>query len=296
MHEPVTLLLFRSTPLRISEDYVAAALQNFETFIFLVALRRYPSALTTIAAAIESALQASSIGQKSKDGLQTLLKKASSVSTAMSLWDDVRTTAFRDLRNQIMHRGFSPRDDERSIFEIMKTGTPLFFEITREFLEFDCLEGLHTEYAEHLRVAVAAHEVACAEGSAAGTYWLQALGASVRWSLKDNFQSSWELTALRGADIHGDRYLMHQEARTEIEKRFDNPWGCQCPICLEDNAAVVELDGGALDGHQVVAVRFECINCGYTSKVHEKLLTKELFRRQLSPIRVSILKSYCLVT
>jgi hypothetical protein len=296
MNEHVTLLFFRSSPSRISEDYVAAALQNFETFIFLIALRRYPSALAAIAAAIESALQASSIGQKPKDGLQTLLKRALSVSAAMSQWDDVRTTAFRDLRNQITHRGFSPRDDERSILEIMKTGIPLFFEVAKEFLEFDCREGLHTEYAEHLQVAVAAYEAACAEGSAGGTFWLQALGASVRWSLKDNFQSSWELMALEGADIHGDRYLMHQEARTEIEKGFEYPWDCRCPICLQDDAAVVELDGAALDGHQVVAVLFECINCGYASKLREQLLTKQLFRHQLTPIRESILKSYGLAT
>jgi hypothetical protein len=32
MNEPVTLLLFRSTPSRIGEEYVAAALPNFETF------------------------------------------------------------------------------------------------------------------------------------------------------------------------------------------------------------------------------------------------------------------------
>ena len=131
MNAHVTLLLFRSTPLRISEDYVAAALQSFETFIFLVALRRYPSALTVVAAAMESALQASDIGLKGNERLPDMLKKAVKSSSAMSRWDDVRTKAFRDLRNQIMHRGFSPHDDERSIFEILQTGVPLFLNITK---------------------------------------------------------------------------------------------------------------------------------------------------------------------
>ena len=62
-------------------------MQSLETSFFLIALGRYPHALTICAAAIESAMQAADIGAKETDALQELLKKARKSSKAIQEFD-----------------------------------------------------------------------------------------------------------------------------------------------------------------------------------------------------------------
>jgi hypothetical protein len=288
----VSLVFFGKVPARIDEDYVPAALQGFETMLLLIAIRRYPNALIAIGSALESALQSSQIGGSRRDGLQDLMKKAAKRSEALRGWTGDELESFRETRNDFVHRGFSPRDDERSVRAMIVTGIPLFHAILAEFLTFDLNEGLHAEYARHIQVATRVHSRAESVGQRAERYCLRALGASIRWSLKDNFQSYWELDALKAANEDGDRFIAHAEETKRISRAYDASCVCECPVCLEYNTAVVELDGDKLDAGEVQPVQLACVNCGFRATRGEHLLAEELLRGPLERERESVLKGY----
>jgi hypothetical protein len=292
MKEAAKFLLFRKHPTRVGEDYVTSAMQGFETSILLIALRRFPVALSAIGSALESALQASGVGRTERDGLQILLTKASHKSSRLRLWNVDDLKAFRDLRNKFVHRGFSPRDDNPSIRAIVATGLPLLELVFEEFLDFSISDGLLMEYAEHLRVAKAVLGEADSRGQQGEGYCLNALGASIRWSLKDSFQSSGEWSAIESADTDGYRFEMTQRLRDLLESKCECPCNCDCPVCCEYNTAVADLDTLLLQRQEVVPVRYSCTNCGFATALDERILAEELLRETLLVHKDAVLQGY----
>src|SRR5262245_26197201 len=105
-----TLLFFRSRPIGWTVNLsIASSMQSLETSFFLIALRRFPHALSTCASAIEGTIQAAKVRANDKDGLQTLLRKARQHSPLIADFSEAKLEAFREMRNRITHRGFSPK-------------------------------------------------------------------------------------------------------------------------------------------------------------------------------------------
>lgn len=148
------LLFFRHRPEGwATKEYIASSMQSFETSLFLIAVRRYPHALSVCASAIESALQAANIGAKDRDGFQELVRKAKNSSKAVFAFEDEKLVDFRETRNRITHHGFSPQDDSETTSLYLEVGLPFLALCYREFHAFDLLDGLWLECAEHIENA-----------------------------------------------------------------------------------------------------------------------------------------------
>jgi len=102
-----TLLFFRERPHGWSASAsIAGSLQSIETSFFLTALGRHPHALLVCTSAIESCLQAASIGAKERDGLQGLIKKAGSASVEIQNFPAAFLDRLREARNRSPWSGF----------------------------------------------------------------------------------------------------------------------------------------------------------------------------------------------
>ena len=148
-----TLLFFKESPSEWQASAeLASSLQSVETSFFLTALGRHPHALSVIASAIESCLQAGGIGAKN-DGLQERIKKAKHAVHAIKVFPDEDLERLRDVRNRIVHRGFSPKDDSESVSIYISIALPLLQLCYESLHSFDFMGGLLNEYAEHIAAA-----------------------------------------------------------------------------------------------------------------------------------------------
>ena len=217
-----TLLFFRHRPEGwAANPYLASSLQSVETSFFLVALGRYPHALTTCVSALETCLQAAKIGAGDRDGLNDLITKAKRSSAAVAQFPVDVLNCFRDARNRITHRGFDAGDDSDSVALYLEAGLPLLRLCYREFHAFDFDDGLLMEYAEHLRVAREVHESASKAPDADLCYCLSSFAHLIRWGFKASFTSRWELQALNAAEEIGVKferaYKRAQELKTFLK-------------------------------------------------------------------------------
>ena len=112
--EAPVLVFFRNLPANLAtSEFLANSMQSLETSFVLAAAERYVHALVICVSAIEGALHAAPVGSKS-DGFQKLIKKARNVPDASPRLKDFPQTEINALgktRNDIIHRGFSPKDN-----------------------------------------------------------------------------------------------------------------------------------------------------------------------------------------
>ena len=286
MGDLLKLECFTRRPERLNEDYVASALQGFETMLLLIGLRRYPNALATLGSALESTLQSAHIDAQEKDGLKDLMKKARKRSPRIAeRWPEDVEKTFRDTRNRYVHRGFSPRDDIGATEQLVAVGIPLFIDLMAEFLQFDVYESLLIDMSAHLRLSAEVYAVALERGESAESYCLRGLSARIRWGLRESYELITEL-------ITDDDY----RRKSALALEFHPAWECNCPICDYAESAVVALDDDALDMQQVAAIRFECVNCGFRTSPTEHLLANGLLRSELAARREFILKDLGLLS
>lgn len=292
MSELPLLTFFKQHPARVGEEYVAGALQGFETALLLIALRRYPNALTVLGSALESMLQAAPIGAKERDGLQDLLKKAARLSPAFQDWNQPPIEEFKELRNRFVHRGFSPRDDQTSVRHILVAGMPLFYAACEDFLGFSVRDSLFEEYGWHLEVAREVLHDADELGTSAEEYCFNGFAALIRWSMRESFASAWELAVLEGADSDGTRFQLMRSQRERFQRQYPVEWACDCPVCRDIGALAVALDERELNERVVRALAAHCSNCGFVTLPTERLLAVHLLGEQLKSDEKKILAEY----
>jgi hypothetical protein len=257
-----TLLFFRRRPSSWgSGDRLASSLQSLESSFFLLALGRFPHALTVCASSIESCLQAATeVGNGGTQGLKELERRARDASPAVSSFPSLEE--FRALRNKITHRGFSPRDDSTAASLYIEFGLPFLSVCLKEFHGFDLADGLLQEYAEHLRVARETFE----RGKSLTiekSYCFHSFSHLLRTNLKEEFSASWELESLVDSRHAGSQYERTTDERDKIEALFEVPARFDCPVCLAADAAVAEIDVDSFDKPTVMASRLACVQCGF---------------------------------
>lgn len=292
--EEPTLVFFRHRPNNwLTSPFVASSLQAVESSFFLLALGRFPHALTVCSSAIESALQAAPIGAKQKDGLQTLVDLAQKASKPLAQFPIESLNSLRNIRNRFTHRGFNPKDDGTSVGLYLDVAIPFLCLCYREFHAFDLMDGLLGEYSEHIGIARRVH--ARLEGTEIrdATYCLRAFCETIRWCFKRNFSSNWEIDALVGAEEHGAKFEAVTSARERLEKQFDgNTWFFDCPVCDELQGVVAEIDVATLRSSAISLKRVACGACGFHIKASEPHLAEALFETQLAGARSQILRDY----
>jgi hypothetical protein len=288
-----TLVFFRNRPSNLlTSSFVASSLQAVESSFFLMALGRYPHALTVCASAIESALQAAPIGASEKDGLQTLVKLARKSSASISQWPIAPLDALRDIRNKFTHRGFSPKDDGTSVRLYLDVAMPFLCLCYREFHAFDLMDGLLREYANHIEVGQRVLARLEVTENRDVTYCVRAFCDTIRWCFKNSFSSEWEIDALVGAEERGAKFESVVSVRERLESQFGyDTWLFDCPVCDEHQGIVAEIDvsGG---GSAIRLKRIACAACGFHVKAFEAHLADALFEKQLVVAQPNILREY----
>lgn len=147
---------FRKLPVGLESDGVIASLQAFETALFLIALDRFPHALTSCTFAVEAALRASPRCKGTSKRLSDVIVAARRASPAIEAVPQEDLEQLRKKRNDIVHSGFGPKDKNASADLLLKVGLRFFTCCCREFHSFDLLDGLWPEIAEQiLRGAIA---------------------------------------------------------------------------------------------------------------------------------------------
>lgn len=291
-----TLLFFRHRPESwVTNAFIASSMQSVETSFFLIALGRYPHALSVCASAIESCLQAANIGAKKKDGLQDLVAKAKKSSAAVNKFADKLLEDFRETRNQITHRGFTPQDDSKSVSLYLEVGLPFLSLCYREFHSFDLMDGLLMEYAEHLTISQKTHALAKKIPVVDLSYCLRSFGHLIRWCFKRNFAAGWEINALIHAEEVGTKFKSAYAEKQELEKLFEVPWSFNCPVCDEVDCVVAEIDSSALDNNEISVLRMACTNCGFVVSDDQPYLSQLLLDTQISGSKEKILRGFGIV-
>lgn len=267
-------------------------MQSLESSFFLIALGRYPHALSVCASAIESCLHAANINAKEKDTLQDLVKKAKKSSKAVDKFDDGSLDRFRETRNRITHRGFSPQDDSESVSLYLEVGLPFISVCYQEFHAFDPMDGLLMEYAEHIKAAQKVLALAKGEPNLDKSYCLNSFSHLIRWCFKRNFSAGWEIDVLIHSEEIGGKFEKTYAERQDLERLFDAPYSFDCPVCDEIQSVVAEIDSAALDLPEVRPIRMACTSCGFVVSKFQPYLAQVLLEQQVSESRVVILKEY----
>ena len=259
---------------------LGSSIQNFETCLLLISLERYPAALTICATALESAWKAAN--GEGIDCKVDLHKIYGEINAALPKDDpSFDLKAFRHLRNDIVHWGFSPKDDERSAKMIFETGIPVLFSYIKNHpsLDVDFKTWLDSDLFEHLRLTLdlnkkgRRHHIPAIESSTTLRHQIE------RMTLR---QTMWQESALD--DEPYSQQLEFEVKQHMKEWMFEN-WHCheefRCPVCTY-HQLVVELDEASLKNRILKGVRARCINCDLFFPNRSNYLLNILLEEQLS--------------
>ena len=269
-------------------------MQSLDSVLLLIALMRYPHALSTCAAAIESAIKASSAVKTSgrSNGLKDLLKAAKRESEALRAFPEEALSEFRRARNRITHDGFSPRDDSESVGLLLEVGLPFLRQCYLHLFSFNLWDALLPDYVSQLEIGAEVYSRGKSVAELDRSYCLKGLGHLIRWSLKDNFSADWEMHELAKSAESGDGFEFKHKQRQELERLFSPEWDFDCPLCREPQAVVCQLDEDELRSANIVPRKMACTNCGLVVRAEELFLSEALLKDEVAEAKESILKDY----
>lgn len=290
-----SFLFFRSHPAsdeaRIA---LASSMQTLDSVLLLIALERYSHALTTCAAAVESAIKSSSAGKNlgRSNGLRDLLEAAKRESKMLAAFPEEALSEFRRARNRITHNGFNPRDDSESVGLLLEVGLPYLHQCYLHLFSFDLWDALLPNHVGQLRIGAKVYARGKAVAELDRSYCLKSLGGLIRWSLKDSFSADWELQALAKSEELGGEFEFKHKQRQELERLFSPEWVFDCPLCREPEAMVSQLDEAQLHSGNIVPQQVACTNCGLVVKKRELYLAEELLKDEIAMAKEAILRDY----
>lgn len=293
-----TILFFQHHPEALAGNAaLASSIQSLETSFFLIALGRFPHALSTCAAAIETAIQGSDAGAKDRDALQDLVRKVKAKSEKIAEFSDEALDRFRKTRNRISHRGFTPKDDSEAASLFLEVGFPFLTLCYAELHSFDVRTGLLPEYSEQLEVATRVHSLAKELSGLDLSYCFNGFGHLIRWCFKRNFSSAWELSALTNSEESGGKFQKTERRKDDFERLFDKTnahWSFDCPICGDYQAVVCEIEANKLEVLDIAPLRMACTCCGFEVHDHDSqpFLSEILLEEQIEVVKPRILMDY----
>ncbi len=285
------LIFFRSTPeaTKISPS-LCSSLQSLESAFLLISQHRFPHALVLCASAIESVLMFGlHKSPDCTDGLAKLMRQAAHGSSILVEFEHGRLDGFRKLRNDIVHRGYSPKDDARAVAEVLETGFPFLDACYHVYADFSLQEGLLEELSWHLGVAGQVmrqvHDIPNLDAS----YCLNAFGHLVNWSIRDSLAPGWEVNAAIEGVKSRWTYEQKEKLEWELESEFGASWSFGCPVCRGADSFICGLN---LDVEAIKADAGFCVDCDLRIPSSWPFLTDALCRKQIDERRKTILKEY----
>lgn len=255
------LNFFCQTPEQLlDQPPLGSSLQNFESSLYLIALDRYPHALTTCAFAVESGLKAAfKTGPTSRSTFQDLLARARTDSSAFARIPAAGLDELRTTRNRIAHFGFSPKDDDLAAELLLRIGFPAFLTLQLAFFGFDVSSSLLPELSSQLRLAL--EQFTPSGPSTHARNYFAAVGHQIRWGIRESLMSVSECQTVVNAETNGARFELVARRRTQIEEHFEPVAIFNCPICRGFETLVGQLDGAKLDDAEIAIVMAACANC-----------------------------------
>ena len=298
-------LVFLGLPLNWeSNPPLVSSLQNLESSLFLIALRRYPHALVTCVAAIESVIKAKfKIPADSNNNLVDLLERARGQFPQHVGFDSKLVTQMREQRNKLSHFGFSPNDDETSAKLLLDVAFNFFDQCCKTFFQFQPIR-------RKVRKAFGyCDDVPLILGKTLDTWrqeqpkkpkkfiaqsYLSPVGHAVRWSTQH-----WSMSAAQIDILHrASESFVEYEAVTSVEdilkRKLSDPFGrFDCPVCGSDSLWC-ELDGGECfnSGELRVVGRSICAHCSLSIDTEAAALASALISHQVSSRRDEICRNY----
>jgi hypothetical protein len=311
-----TLHFFRATPANLlTQPPLASSLQSLETTFFLLALKRYPSALVSCATAWESVIKAKlGIPPEDRVGLSTLLNNIRDDFPALDRHDREKVREFRETRNRIVHYGFSPKDDRQCGRHLVETGLPFLCSLYRELFDFyvswrdlqpervDFMQlndtelakaGLIPEVADQLHIISRMHKLNQDRADFDPLFCFTAFSHLVRVGMKEAHKSPAEDTVIERAESIGIRYEVEEAEKQRLELELGcETWEFDCPICSSVRSVVVGLDHDALHRKQVNLTWCVCVSCHLVIPKGAYHLANLLFEKELREQTPKILKEY----
>ncbi|MGE3277635.1 MAG: hypothetical protein AB7O67_21175 [Vicinamibacterales bacterium] len=286
--DDASLLLFRSRPAHLAgRPPLASSLQSFESCLLLIALQRFPHALTTCASAIESALTAGCAhGQGS--GLQQLFAQAQKEFPGLSVVPQAHLDGFRKLRNRIVHEGFHTGDDSVAASALLHTGFPVLASVYEVAFSFDLREALVPPFGAQFATAIEVFR----RPEADPVRTLGALGHLTRWSLRESMMSPWELEVLDPTESYDLELDATHRLRERAARNLEPACCLDCPICNGSETLVCKLDEELLELRRIEIEACFCAACGLRLSADGRPILNAICKEELDACRDSILSEY----
>ena len=298
--EEPKLLFFRETPEDLlTRPPLASSLQHLETSFLLIALKRYPHALVSCTSAIESALKAA-FNTTREPSLRKLLHQAIKLFPPDADFEKSEINDFLEKRNEIIHYGFSPKDDEISAILLLKTGYRLIEQCYQTFFHFHLKRsserygGLFHDVDNQLDISRKVYLKAKDEPGLNLTYCFIAFAHQINWSIRHWMLSDWQKDLLDSEAKSGcEGWDFKHKHKEELEyKIFNASWEFDCPICNSPESFICELDVDELEKGRIRLKRGVCVNCSLKIFMDCPFLSDELCGDQFDEVRPKILKEY----
>lgn len=300
-HAKPKLIFFRDTPKdMITRPPLASSLQHLETSFLLIAIGRYPDALVTCGSAIESSIKAA-INASPDDHLdfRRLIKEAEKQFPSFTSISRGDIKNLREKRNEIIHYGFSPKDDDISAMFLLKTGYILIEQCYKSFFQFslhgegDTSGGLDTGIDHHLRIARKVYKKAEKKRGLNLRYCFIGFAHTIRWGIQHWMMSDWQKDLLdSNEESAGTSWELQDKQKNELRDIFDVSWDFECPVCGESDSFICEIDGNKLNNREVFLKRGACAHCNFVIPENCPFLADELCAEQLNQAKLRILDDY----
>ena len=271
---------------------LASAIQSLETCLLLVSMDRYPSAMASCAMALESAWKAASKkGPEINVNFAEILGDINAALPKEAPTFDFKK--FRTLRNNIVHFGYTPKDDDIAAKLIFSIGIPTFFLYVNNHpeLSVDFQSCLDPDLFDHLNLTMklndsnAIHKnISPVDSSLTLRHWIKRTLIC---------EPIWQDDALNQHNLGG---LVEFEVKDKLRQLFHDSWetceDIQCPVCGQEQL-VVQLDSAAIEKKSINALKGHCLNCDLNFQPGGRHLLNYFINRSLSAdAKERILKSY----
>jgi hypothetical protein len=238
---------------------LASAIQSLETCLLLISLDRFPSALASCAMAIESAWKAATnTGQDFKGDFANILGEVNLALPKSA--PSFNLKEFRRLRNDVVHFGYSPKDDEASARMLFSTGIPVFFMFLANHKDLNldlesCLQsGLHDQLqlTLNLNQAHLKKNISAIESSQILRHHIKRMILNL---------TIWQELALEEENLSQQ---IEFESKSKFKEMIKKRWHCneelRCPVC-DFTELIVRLDETSIAKGKLKGTASHCVNC-----------------------------------
>jgi len=265
--------------------------------------------------ALESAIKAK-LGvppDERKLQLRDLLTQVRSQFPDLNEFDGDKIRALRDKRNQLVHYGFSPKDDRECAVLLLDVGLPFlnlcyktmydfyldWHEIRPGITTFDKLTsaemskaGLVPDVAEQLGFIMYIYKSANGKEGFNPEHSFYAFIHFIRMHLKQSAMSQSEMNSLEDAESRGIQYDNETKLKNGLERLFHDTCNLDCPICYGIGTMIVELDENSLSEGDIAPDRCGCVRCGFVVGRGASYISKVLLATQMVESRERLLKEF----